>query len=143
MGQACSHLRDQRCTIYGHHPKTCRTFQCFWLERPDLGPEWRPSQAGFVLRQDGSTLWVDVDPSRPRAWRLDPYYAQLKLWSEAVRTGVGVVLVHDRGVWVLFPERNLFLPEPVRGARFEAGYRMGPGGPEPWARILDETAVAA
>lgn len=145
MGRACPHLVDQRCGIYGLHPKTCRTFRCFWLDRLDLGPEWRPSFAGFVLRadQDQSTLWVDVDPLRPRAWRASPYYEQLKRWSEVVRTGAGVVLIHDGGVWVMFPERDLLLPDAPRGAAFEAGYRAGPDGPEPWARVVDETRSAA
>jgi len=145
-GRACAHLSDFRCTIHGLHPKTCRTFSCFWLDRLDLGPEWRPSFAGFVLRldQDRRTLWVDVDPQRPRAWHAHPYYEQLKRWSETVRTGEGVVMVHDEGgVWVIFPERDLLLPDAPRGARFEAGYRAGPFGPGPWARVIDEAAQAA
>lgn len=145
MGRACALLREGRCSIHGFHPKTCQTFRCFWLDRPDLGPEWRPSVAGFVLRvdEDGTTLWVDVDPLRRGAWREPPYYGQLKLWSEAIRTGAGVVMVHDAGVWLLFPERDLFLPDAPRGARFEAGYRAGPNGPEPWVRMLGELAQAA
>ena len=145
MGQACPHARDQRCTIYGLHPKTCQSFRCFWMDRLDLGTEWRPSLAGFVLRLDAdqSTLWVDVDPLRPRAWHADPYYGQLKRWSESIKTGAGVLLVHDRGVWVLFPERDLLLPDATRGCRFEAGYRDGPAGPEPWARVIEDGRRAA
>ncbi len=145
MGRMCEHARDARCTIYGLHPKTCQAFRCFWLDRLDLGPEWRPSFAGFVLRldQDGTTLWVDVDPTQPGAWRADPYYGQLKLWSEAVRGGSGVILVHEpRGVFVMFPEADLFLPDAPRGARFVAGYRPGVLGPQPWARVLDESRPA-
>jgi len=145
MGRACPHLSDHRCTIWGLHPKTCQTFRCFWLARQELGPEWRPSRAGFVLRMDPdqTTLWVDVDPQRPRAWHADPYYGQLKLWSESVRTGAGVVVIHDGGVWVMFPERDLLLPDATRGCRFEAGYRRGSHGLEPWARTLPERQTAA
>lgn len=146
MGRACAHLQDQRCGIYGSRPPTCQAFRCFWLSRLDLGPEWRPSFAGFVLRleADRRTLWVDVDPERPRAWHAYPYYEQLKRWSQTVRTGDGVVLVHDEGgVWVIFPERDLLLPEAPRGALFEAGYRPGPHGPQPWARVVEDRAEEA
>lgn len=139
MGRDCAHLQDMRCTIHGAHPRTCRSFRCFWLGQPELGEAWRPSTAGFVLRQDpdGLTLWVDTDPLRPGAWRAPPYYGQIKTWSWAIRGGRGVVLVHDiGGVFVVFPETELFLADPPRGARFQAGYRETPDGLEPWAEVL-------
>ena len=74
MGAACAHAKAMRCAIHGAHPRTCRAFRCFWLDRPDLGPEWRPSTARFPLRLDehGVGMWVDVDPARPGASRRDP-----------------------------------------------------------------------
>lgn len=139
MGQPCSFLQSAGCGIHGAHPPTCRRFRCFWLEHTDLDDAWKPSTAGFVLRQDpdGVTLWVDTDPLRPGAWRALPYHPQIKAWSWAIRDGRGVVVVHDAGgVFVVFPETELFLPDPPRGARFRAGYRTGPDGPEPWAEVL-------
>lgn len=139
MGTPCALLTEQGCAIHGSHPRTCKAFRCFWLDQPDLGPEWRPSVAGFVLRQDldGVTLWVDVDPERPGAWRHPPYVNQIKRWSRAVQDGSGVVIIHDEGgIFVVFPETELFILDPPRGARFQAGYRAGPDGREPWAEIL-------
>ena len=140
-GAACQHAQGLRCTIHGAHPRTCRAFRCHWLQAPDLGPEWRPSTAGFALRldPDGVAMWIDVDPERPGAWLRQPYYGQIKRWAEAIRTGAGVVLVHDGpGVHVIFPEAELFITDPPRGARFEAGYRAAVGGARPWARVLDD-----
>lgn len=139
MGLACPLLVETGCAIHGSHPKTCKAFRCHWLEQPDLGAEWRPSTAGFVLRldPDAVTMWVDVDPQRPGAWRRPPYYDQIKSWSWAVKDGRGVVMIHDGGgVFVVFPETELFILDPPRGARFQAGYRMGDHGPEAWAEIL-------
>lgn len=139
MGSPCALLTQAGCAIHGSHPRTCQAFRCFWLDEPELGPEWRPSTAGFVLRLDldGITLWVDVDPLRPGAWRVPPYVNQIKLWSRAIGDGSGVVMIHDEGgVFVVFPETELFILDPPRGARFQAGYRPGPAGPEPWAEIV-------
>jgi len=89
MGSACAHLSALGCGIHGSHPKTCRTFRCLWLDEPALGEVWRPSRSGFVLRPDpdGVTLWVDVDPLRPGAWRALPYHPQIVTWSWAIRDG--------------------------------------------------------
>jgi hypothetical protein len=141
VGTACVHLSALGCGIHGSHPKTCRTFRCLWLDEPALGEVWRPSRSGFVLRPDpdGVTLWVDVDPLRPGAWRALPYHPQIVTWSWAIRNGRGVVMVHDAGgVFVVFPEAELFLPDPPRGARFRAGYRAGTDGPEPWAEVFED-----
>jgi hypothetical protein len=146
MGMACPLIVAQGCAIHGSHPNTCKAFRCFWLDQPELGPEWRPSTAGFVLRldADGVTMWLDVDPARPGAWRLPPYYDQIKSWSSAVKDGRGVVMAHDGpGVWVVFPETELWLPAPPRGARFRAGYRATLHGLEPWAEVVEGDLQAA
>lgn len=139
MGMPCPLIVAHGCAIHGSHPKTCQTFRCHWLNQPDLGPEWRPSIAGFVLRldPDGVTMWVDVDPERAGAWRRPPYFVQIKSWSQAIVGGSGVVVVHDAGgVFVIFPETELFFADPPPRARFRAGYRMGVHGREPWAEIM-------
>lgn len=146
MGSPCALLSERGCAIHGSHPRTCKAFRCFWLQTPELGEAWRPSTAGFVLRLDGDgvTMWVDVDPERPGAWRLPPYINQIKRWSRAIQDGSGVVMVHDEGgVFVVFPETELFIPSPPQGARFQAGYRAHDGGVEPWAAVIPEARAAA
>ena len=102
-----------------------------------------PAVSGFVLREEGSSLYVDCDPDRKGAWRRAPYYAQIKNWSEVIKTGVGTVIVEDHGVYVVFPEREIFLGSPPRGALVEAGYAHGRTGLKPWARILGDRDTAA
>lgn len=45
--EACSKL-DGNCTVYSSRPKSCRDFECLWLQ--DIGlPEHRPDRSGLVL----------------------------------------------------------------------------------------------
>jgi hypothetical protein len=142
---SCVHARvGGGCGIHGLHPMTCRTFQCLWLSMDDLGPEWKPSIAGFILRAEENSLYVDVDPERPGAWLEAPYYQQIKSWSEVIRDGRGLVSVEDRGIHIVFPEREIYLGRPPRGALIEAGYaRRVDGTLRPWARLAQTGSAAA
>ena len=143
-GRLCAHA-CAGCAIYDSRPSTCRSFECLWLMREELGPIWRPDLAGFVLRlgDDGATLWIDEDPLRPNAWKRQPYYDQIKAWSAAVQYRRGLVMAAvAEGVVVIFPESDLFVPHPPQGALVEAGYRRTPTGREPWVRIVPAEPAA-
>ena len=80
----CPHVRrGLGCAIYDERPGECRAFVCQWLKWEQLGPEWRPDKARFVmcLEDGGKRLRLEVDPGRPNAWKRAPYYAQLKQWA--------------------------------------------------------------
>jgi hypothetical protein len=71
------------CGIYETRPTECRNFICGFLTMPELGEEWRPANSRLIIdtqKEDG-TLLVYVDPSRPDAWKKQPYYAQLQGWA--------------------------------------------------------------
>ena len=140
---ACVHARGGGCAIHGLHPKTCKTFECLWLMTPELGDLWRPNVAGFVLREEGRSLYVDCDPDHKGAWRRAPYYHQIKLWSEVIRSGVGMVSVEDHGIYVIFPEKDLYLGRLPFGALIEAGYLKTPRGAKPWARLAEGQDISA
>ena len=144
-GRLCAHACTG-CAIYEARPQTCRTFDCLWLQRPELDATWRPDLAGFVMRlgEGGTTLWIDEDPLRRNAWKREPYYRQIKAWSAAVQQRRGLVMVAvAEGVVVVFPESDLFVPHPPQGARVEAGYRTTETGREPWVRIVAAPEDAA
>jgi len=67
-------------------------FSCLWLLDEQLGEDWRPDRAGFVLYLDegGRRMLVHVDPDRPDAWRRQPYANVLGQWAR--RTGHGFSL---------------------------------------------------
>ena len=85
-GQWCRHLVQGRgCGIHPTRPSVCRTFFCHYLRNPQLGPEWKPDRAKFVLYTEmgGKRLVVAADAAAPSAWRKQPYYGQFKRWALA------------------------------------------------------------
>ena len=102
----CSQFRPgEGCSVYVDRPAECVSFSCQWLKWPHLGDEWRPDRAGFVVHLEGQgrRLSVEVEPSRPGSWRLEPYYGQLKAWA-AQGAGRGLELyvwIGQKGVRIL------------------------------------------
>lgn len=116
-GTPCHNLRSGiGCGLWGLHPKSCQEFKCLWLKHDDMGPLWRPDVAGFVLRLDGKTLFVDIDQRRPQLWRREIYYKQLKLWSEVILRGEGMVIVNEgERILILTPDEELIMKPLKRG----------------------------
>jgi hypothetical protein len=139
-GTVCHHVRPEGgCGVWGLHPKICQEFKCLWLKHDDMNGQWRPDHAGFVLRLEpnGTTLAVDVDHDRPDAWRREPYYSQLKLWSEVMPKNEGLVLVYaPEGLYVITPMEDLFLKAPKRGDILETGMEETLFGIRPFARVI-------
>src|SRR3546814_9652946 len=64
-------------------PQECRTWNCGWLEFPEIPDHWQPARCHMVLyvSEGGSHIDVHVDPAYPEAWKLEPYYTQLRDWA--------------------------------------------------------------
>jgi hypothetical protein len=100
------------CRIYLDRPPECRSFACGWLVDPKLGEEWRPSRSRIVLvaQQGQNRLAAHVDPTRPDAWRREPFYGRLKEWARAAARVRGQVVVYvGRRATVLLPDRDVAL----------------------------------
>jgi hypothetical protein len=132
------HVPGVGCGIHSVRPKVCRSYQCLWTTDDSLGEEWKPERSGFILHRDvsGIGLWINVDLDHVGAWRNEPYYSQIKIWSEMIRYGTGIVAVSegDRR-FVIFPEQDLPVSPGSTGAAITAGYRRRPGWRQPFARI--------
>ncbi|WP_020180109.1 hypothetical protein [Methylopila sp. M107] len=129
LGRWCPHCKiGKGCGIYETRPDECRTFNCLWLQRENLGPEWRPDRAKFVMAPsaDGAVLLVQVDPGAPDAWRRAPYHATFREWSRAAIAAERqlIVMVDDRATVVL-PDRDVALG------------RVGPGDRIVSRRVVD------
>ncbi len=139
-GHHCHHSgREGGCGIWGLHPKACQEFKCLWLRHDEMSGLWRPDTAGFVIRLEngGSTVILDVDPDRPAAWKQEPYYSQIKQWSEILPRGEGKVLVYaPDGLYVVSPMEDLRLPAPKKGETLETGMEMSLFGLRPYARVV-------
>jgi hypothetical protein len=144
-GRWCPHVQQGRgCTIHASRPKVCRTFHCQWLYHAELGPEWKPERAKFVLSiyPGSQSLAVTVDPAEPLAWMREPYYRNLKSWATAaVERGEQVVVFNGRAATIVLPERDVALgvleagdsivvrrTNGAWGPRFDAVVRRSPAG---------------
>lgn len=143
-GHWCPHFaKGAGCAIHSISPSECQRFQCLWSVSGGLGEEWRPDRAKFVLWSDNpARLIVDVDPALPGAWRLHPYYAQLKLWSDRSGPAAREVLVRVAGrLWVVFPEADIDLGPQRPDASIDSGYRIEDGRRIPYATYAEPLAV--
>lgn len=123
-----------------HEPPSCQRFQCFWTISSTLGEEWRPDRSKLVMWSDAlGRLIVEVDPAFPNAWRLQPYYAMLKTWSDRDRPPTLEVLVRAAGrVCVIFPEADIDLGPYQPEASVDSGYRIEGGRKIPFAAYVGE-----
>jgi hypothetical protein len=75
-----------------------------------LGEEWKPSTSRLILSREGgeNRLNIHVDPSRPEAWRREPYYAMIKRWARAgmIDRGQVIVMIGQR-IIVVLPEHEV------------------------------------
>ena len=95
--RACSTRKG--CDIYETRPQICRTYYCHFI-LSTLGEEWRPSTCKFMLTVIGDLMVVSVDPIRPDAWKQEPYFKNLKKWSETMRVQVNI----NQHTYALFPD---------------------------------------
>jgi hypothetical protein len=111
-GVTCSYaVEGCGCTIRDQRPRACRRFFCGWRLDPNIDSLWKPSICGFVLTislRYGSMLLM-VDPTRPLAWKMAPYYGRLKEWSaRAAREDKRIVAIVAGGeATVILPDRDV------------------------------------
>jgi hypothetical protein len=123
----CRHCTTRKgCDIYEQRPNECRSFHCGYLSFPELGEEWKPSRSKIVLAPElnGKRITAYVDPSRPDAWRKEPYYSTLKKWARSRPPGGQVVVCIDDHMYMILPDREVRLEIPAHVAQAQ---KMGSG----------------
>ena len=124
-GQWCPHVvQGKGCGIYETRPRPCRAFSCHWIKLEALDDRWRPDRCGFLLWWVSETvLMVVVEPTKPDAWKRQPFYGQLKEWSKTALTGVGMVVVKVRNnATVLLPHRDVFVGDVGTDDKVSVGF---------------------
>ncbi len=142
-GKWCPHfVRGAGCGVYGDAPSECRQFQCFWSNETLKGDEWKPDRCKLVVwTNTPGRIIVDVDGDYPNAWRREPYFRQIKAWSNRSTASPVEVLVRVRGrMTVIFPEVEIDLGDYDVSKRVVSGYRMEDGRSVPYAEYLPASA---
>ncbi len=108
MGVLCDKcIVGTGCGIHETRPPECRHYHCGWLIDGSLGAEWQPETAHIIITYDldGRRLNANADPLHPDAWRLEPYYSQLKNWAADSLARGGQVWGHvGRHSYVFLPD---------------------------------------
>ncbi len=113
VNQWCRHVvQGSGCGIHPTRPEVCRLFFCHWLRNPNLGPEWRPDRAKFLIYTEmgGRRMVVAPDAGAPTAWRKEPFYGQFKRWAAAGAASNHQILVfHGKRATAVLPDRDVDL----------------------------------
>lgn len=100
------------CRIYETKPIECTAFNCLYLDWPEVEEHWFPARCKMVIvpELEGMRIAIHVDPSRPNAWREEPFYSDIQDWacSGAPETIQVVVYIKNRAIVVL-PDREVDL----------------------------------
>jgi len=110
----CTHCAvGEGCTIYHQRPQDCRFFECMWVEEGSALPEhWLPAHSHMVLCADmvGPRIEVHVDADHLEAWRQEPYYSELRAWSEnAIPNGGSIMVYLPERTIVILPHKHVDL----------------------------------
>ena len=105
--------------------------------RPELDERWRPDNSKFILSVSQGQLIIQCDTGSPNAWRREPYYAQIKKWSERHSRNYTTVIVRTRGRMVfVFPEADIDVGPYAEGVPVDSGYQLSGGKMIPYARYV-------
>jgi hypothetical protein len=141
-GVTCSHaVAGQGCTIRDQRPRACRQFFCGWRLDPNLDSLWKPNICGFVITISlrYASMLIMVDPAKPLAWKVHPYYGRLKEWSgrafaedkrivAIVAGGEATVILPDRDVPIGVLGSNDMIVLARNGLAYHAEKRPRPQG---------------
>jgi hypothetical protein len=105
----CPHHNKGSCGIYQGRPPSCQIFECLWLQKQhELNPlpdRLRPDKSKVVmytvLHEEGPLFMVNVDPTRPNAWK-DPAIVSIMM-QVARQGGIVFLLLGERG-WQVKPK---------------------------------------
>lgn len=128
----CPHCNQKRgCRIYADRPGECGAFYCGYRRLPQIGERWKPSKSKLVINHEADTgrIVIHVDPVRPDAWRIEPFYGVLKQWSATAARQGGMVIVWtgDRATLV-YPDYDTDLGVVRDDQVFVPVQRMTPRG---------------
>ena len=98
------------CAVYDTRPEPCMSYYCQWMFTPQLGAEWRPDAAKFVLNISHDEFWLEVvaDLATPHVWRTEPYLSTLRATAaNRMEQGKGVLVRIGTRRFILTPTEEI------------------------------------
>ena len=130
----CPHCDQKRgCKIYANRPEPCQSFYCGYRRIADLDGRWKPAKAKFLINYESAVnrIAIHADPTRPDAWRMEPFYTTIRKWAaNALRENGTVVVWCGPHVIVVLPDRERDLGTPREDQFIVRVERPGPRGME-------------
>lgn len=109
----CAHCAvGTGCKVYDKRPRECSSFFCGYLTWPITGKHWFPASSKMVIvsELEGQRIAIHVDPSRPGAWRDEPFYSEIKEWAvHAAPDMIQVVVCIKNRAIVVLPDEDVDL----------------------------------
>lgn len=141
-GEWCPNCVNYKgCGIYDTRPQTCRTFFCVYVMDELVREEWNPMKSKMVLAfrtgLQKMQISVMVDPSRPDAWRKDPYITDLRSWARGFYV---IICIAERRIAVL-PDHEKDFGIVQDGDLIDFIDEETPNGPRPTAVLRRGGAI--
>jgi hypothetical protein len=110
-GQWCKHaVPGKGCNTHKLRPKSCREFECLWLQSEMFGDEWKPENAKFVMAIDplGNCMVIYPDAKINAPWRREPFHGFLKDLSARFLASNQVIMINDGSmISLLLPDQEV------------------------------------
>jgi uncharacterized protein len=126
------------CSIYHQRPKSCKVFDCLWLQEDDMPAELRPDRSHVVLwvNEDGSILTASVDAKYPNAYREGEMGRLLQVMLQTPDAKIGIIVGESR--FALEPDLNQMSfvhPQGVHGEGEDEGSHTPHGSSSPFRDV--------
>jgi hypothetical protein len=132
-GQWCKHFAaGTGCSIHQLRPKSCRSFECLWLQEEWLDDSWKPNACKFVMayEYDGQALVIYPDNKTPSAWRAEPYQTVLRALAERHAGENRLVMIHEpKRRLILMPDQDIEAGDPAQPLAWQVTMVSTPQGP--------------
>ncbi len=94
-------------------------------------PDWKPERCKFVMSVDPVTRFLNIqlDPGNPNAFRVEPFYSQLRTWAAQMIPEERFVMVfNNKHATIVLPDKEVSLGQLGDGDRLMPHRQITPRG---------------
>jgi hypothetical protein len=142
-GVWCKHCKPgQGCGIWQTRPEFCREFHCLWIKDVNLGPQWQPNVAKFVMNWwSETTLHITCDPASPMAYRQEPYWTSLRDTARKIAPNGRILIFKGNHKYVLLPDGERLLGDRDAQVDFRIAMETRASGTSYFIDVMENGAI--